>query len=156
MDMVSGAEWSRTIPRKIVRPHFIFQFKEETMNFRLRLIVTRQMRRAVDRNRVKRVVREFFRQNRSFFPEHLLVCRIHPSAAKVKNALLFQELDKIWTPFKRLQKDFRVAGRAQSEVVTMLRSEFARVIDLAVENDRSATALANHRLIRARVEIANR
>ncbi len=53
------------------------------------------MRRAVDRNRVKRVVREFFRQKRTLLPWKSVVCRVDPKAAETRNAELFQELNQI-------------------------------------------------------------
>ena len=84
---------------KIVLAHFVLHFQKKqtelSSRIRLKLIVTRGIRKAVERNRVKRVVREFFRQKRGLLRWDGVVCRVHPSAGGAKNAELFQELSKI-------------------------------------------------------------
>jgi ribonuclease P protein component len=84
------------VKEKFFLPHFVLTFeKKENAPFELKVIVTKKMKRAVDRNRVKRVAREFFRQKRGLLPGNLVVCRVSPAAAETKNAELFQELSKI-------------------------------------------------------------
>ncbi|QQR81818.1 MAG: ribonuclease P protein component [Deltaproteobacteria bacterium] len=83
-------------------PHFSFLFKKKAgEDFSLRIIITRKIPRAVDRNRIKRVVREFFRLNGALsqnplIPWNVVVCRVHseawPKTGKIKNAILFKEL----------------------------------------------------------------
>ena len=81
---------------KFLLPHFYIVIKKKPdAPFELRVIVTRKIRRAVDRNRIKRVVREVFRQKMGLLPGNLVICRVDPRAAKIKNAELFQELSKI-------------------------------------------------------------
>ena len=82
--------------KKFLLPHFqIIIKKKPDAAFELRVIVTRKIRRAVDRNRIKRVVREVFRQKRGLLPGNVVICRVDPGAAKIKNAELFQELGKV-------------------------------------------------------------
>jgi len=84
------------VKEKIVLPHFILFLEKKSLTpFELKLIITRKIRRAVDRNRIKRVVREFFRQKSGLLPWKSVICRIAPSAEKIKNAELFQELNQI-------------------------------------------------------------
>lgn len=81
---------------KFFLPHFQILFKKKpSVPFELRIIVTRKIRRAVDRNRIKRVVREFIRGKRSLLPGNVVICRVDPKAEKIKNAELFQELSKV-------------------------------------------------------------
>jgi ribonuclease P protein component len=81
---------------KFSQPHFQIQIRKKSgTDFLLRIVVTRKIRRAVDRNRIKRVLREFFRSKRALLPGHLVICRVDPSAAKIKNVELFQELSKV-------------------------------------------------------------
>lgn len=77
-------------------PHFSFLFKKKKEEvFNLRIIITKKIPRAVDRNRIKRCLREFFRLKRSLLPWNVVVCRVHPSAGGLKNAIIFQELREI-------------------------------------------------------------
>ena len=79
---------------KIILPHFQISLSKKTDGaFELVIIVTRKIRRAVDRNRIKRVVRVFFRQKRALLPETTVVCRLLPGGENVKNSELFQELE---------------------------------------------------------------
>lgn len=87
-------------------PHFSFLFKkkkEKTEDAEdvvedildLRIIITKKIPRAVDRNRIKRCVREFCRLKRSLLPGNVVVCRVHPSAGGLKNAIIFKELREV-------------------------------------------------------------
>ncbi|MEM9728975.1 MAG: ribonuclease P protein component [Myxococcota bacterium] len=56
--------------RRIHTPHFLIVVQPNTLaNTRLGITVTKKVGNAVERNRVKRVVREVFRRNRPLFPE---------------------------------------------------------------------------------------
>jgi len=84
------------VGEKFRLPHFQVSFKKKSHpGFELRIIVTRKIRRAVDRNRIKRVIREFMRLKRPLLPGNSVICRVDPTAGKIKNAELFQELDKV-------------------------------------------------------------
>ncbi|MGB5812914.1 MAG: ribonuclease P protein component [Polyangiales bacterium] len=55
--------------RRIHTPHFLLVVQPNSLdNTRLGITVTKKVGNAVKRNRIKRVVREVFRRNRSMFP----------------------------------------------------------------------------------------
>jgi len=55
--------------RRIHTPHFLIVVHPNALdNTRLGITVTKKVGTAVERNRIKRVVREVFRRNRSLFP----------------------------------------------------------------------------------------
>ena len=55
--------------RRIHTPHFLIVVQPNALdNTRLGITVTKKVGTAVQRNRIKRVVREVFRRNRSMFP----------------------------------------------------------------------------------------
>lgn len=53
-------------------------------------------RRAVDRNRLKRIVRESFRQHKDRLGELDIVVINNPAAAQASNAALFDSLARHW------------------------------------------------------------
>ncbi len=53
-------------------------------------------KRAVDRNRIKRLVRESFRENISTLPSVDIVVLGRPSIIQLNNAILRQQIDKQW------------------------------------------------------------
>lgn len=64
---------------------------------RLGLAISRRAaRRAVDRNRIKRVVRESFRHHRPGLPALDIVVMARPSAATAASEELDRALDKLW------------------------------------------------------------
>jgi ribonuclease P protein component len=74
--------------RKLVGPEFIcYVLREPEAGARLGMAVSRKVGNAVARNRVKRHIREFFRQHRAQFPEGTqLVVVARPRAAALENA----------------------------------------------------------------------
>ena len=58
--------------------------------------VYKSLGKAVTRNRLKRVFREFVRRNKDLIPHHDVICRPRPQAAKVKNPVLFKALQAIF------------------------------------------------------------
>ncbi len=55
--------------RRIHTPHFVIVLQQNSLEkTRLGITVTKKVGNAVQRNRIKRLVREVFRRNRSLFP----------------------------------------------------------------------------------------
>lgn len=81
---------------KISLPHFAIRYDEKSVQkFGLRILITKKIKRAVDRNRIKRVIREFFRKNWGLLQRGGVICRVDPKAAELKNEDIFQELSQI-------------------------------------------------------------
>jgi len=78
-DFFSLTLWHQSIPP----PRFLFP-------------VYKSLGKAVTRNRLKRVFREFVRRNKDLIPHHDVICRPRPQAAKVKNPVLFKALQAIF------------------------------------------------------------
>ncbi len=67
---------------------------------RIGLTVSRKVGGAVVRNRVKRIIREFFRQRRPQFSRHLeAVVIARPRAGKAVATRMRRELEKLFSPF---------------------------------------------------------
>lgn len=68
---------------------------------RLGLAISRKAAdRAVDRNRIKRIVRESFRNNASTMSALDIVVRATPVARKQPNELLSRKLNDLWRKLK--------------------------------------------------------
>ncbi|WP_456377944.1 ribonuclease P protein component [Thiolapillus sp.] len=65
-------------------------------------VAKKHVRRAVDRNRIKRLLRESFRHHQQQLKGLDLVVLVKPGIHKADNAALFRALEKHW---KRLSKD---------------------------------------------------
>jgi ribonuclease P protein component len=59
--------------------------------------VNRQLSQAVQRNRIKRVLREFFRQRKNFFEEGRWVFIAKANCEPVANREIFNDLEKWFT-----------------------------------------------------------
>uniref|UniRef100_A0A7C4JQJ8 Ribonuclease P protein component n=1 Tax=Thermodesulfobacterium geofontis TaxID=1295609 RepID=A0A7C4JQJ8_9BACT len=61
-------------------------YKPNDLNYRrLGIIVSKKIKKATQRNRVKRLIREFFRRNKDLFPENCDIIIIpHPSLISLK------------------------------------------------------------------------
>ena len=69
---------------------------------RLGLVVPKKvLKRAVWRNRVKRLVREAFRQHQDFLPAADLVFIAKPGIGEISNQDLFAALTRIWNSISR-------------------------------------------------------
>jgi len=64
---------------------------------RLGLAISKKnARRAVDRNRIKRIIRESFRQNQNILPDTDLVVMAKPQTKSATNSELFASLEHHW------------------------------------------------------------
>jgi ribonuclease P protein component len=83
--------------RRIHTPHFLIVVQPNAFdNTRLGITVTKKVGSAVQRNRIKRVVREVFRQNRSLFPaSHDVVFIAKRNAAGVTYDHVLEELHRV-------------------------------------------------------------
>lgn len=65
---------------------------------RLGIIVTKRLGKAVKRNRVKRLIREFFRRHKGLLPPKDIVIIARPGAAELNYAAVTAELGAILLP----------------------------------------------------------
>lgn len=64
---------------------------------RLGIIIARKhVRRAVDRNRIKRLVRESFRHRQDRIPSLDVIVLARPGIGTLDNQQLYQQLDRLW------------------------------------------------------------
>lgn len=82
--------------RRIHTPHFLIVVLPNALqNTRLGITVTKKVGTAVQRNRIKRVVREVFRRNRRLFPaSHDLVFIAKRGATEIDYRSLLSELER--------------------------------------------------------------
>lgn len=90
-------------PIKLVCPPFTLLAVPNQKQFsRLGLIVAKKnVRRAVDRNRLKRVARESFRLQQQQLPAYDIVLLARRGSSQLANKVLFEHLEQLWI---RLQK----------------------------------------------------
>ncbi len=82
--------------RRIHSPHFLIVVRPNALqDTRLGITVTKKVGNAVERNRVKRVVREVFRRNRALFPgSHDVVFIAKKGAPALGYAAVLSEVQK--------------------------------------------------------------
>jgi ribonuclease P protein component len=82
--------------RRIHTPHFLIVVQPNALQHtRLGITVTKKVGSAVQRNRIKRVVREVFRRNRQLFPRsHDLVFIAKLGASEIDYGSLLSELQR--------------------------------------------------------------
>jgi ribonuclease P protein component len=85
--------------------HFLLRWRTgQEGNARLGLAVSRKVsKRAVERNRIKRVVRESFRTERERLPALDILVIAHTSAVGTPNPELFADLGLAWRKLKTLK-----------------------------------------------------
>ncbi len=64
-------------------------------------IAKKQLKRAVDRNRIKRLIRESFRNNLKDLPDHDLVVMVRFKILSLSNPEIFSRLRKHWSSVQR-------------------------------------------------------
>ncbi|ENW85329.1 MULTISPECIES: ribonuclease P protein component [Acinetobacter] len=91
---------------KVHQPHFLFLAKHsELPNSRLGLVVAKKkVRRAHERNRVKRLARESFRLHQQQLDDLDIVIMPKMGVEAVPNAELHQQLQFAWQKLNRLAK----------------------------------------------------
>ena len=82
---------------KIHSKYFLLLYVPEVEHARLGITVSKKCsKRAVDRNRLKRVVRESFRLHANQLPNADSVIIAKKQAVRVDNTALFSDLDHLW------------------------------------------------------------
>ena len=86
--------------------HFLLRWRTASEgNARLGLAVSLKVsKRAVERNRIKRVVRESFRAEREGLPALDILVIARTSAAGIPNPVLFADLELAWRRLKALKQ----------------------------------------------------
>ena len=86
--------------------HFLLRWRTASEgNARLGLAVSRKVsKRAVERNRIKRVVRESFRAEREGLPSLDILVIARTSAADTPNPVLFADLGLAWRKLRTLKQ----------------------------------------------------
>ncbi len=59
-------------------------------------IAKKQLKRAVDRNRIKRLIRESFRRHQKKLPNHDIVAMVRFNILQLSHQQIFNRLDKHW------------------------------------------------------------
>ena len=105
--LLSGAEFKRVFSARRVESNRHFRIHRaaaphpERGSARLGLAISRRVaRRAVDRNRIKRLVRESFRVHRSSLPAEDYVVLAKPAAVGAESRALHASLDQLWLRFE--------------------------------------------------------
>ncbi len=127
IETITGRETFRRADRIRRRRHYLSVQKRgkrvHTENFvfvllpneaerpRLGITVTKRVKRAVDRNRIKRLLREVFRRNRRLFPEQSdLVAIARPGAEKLDYLGVYGEIRAADRALDRAARQARPAG----------------------------------------------
>ncbi|EOQ61432.1 MULTISPECIES: ribonuclease P protein component [Acinetobacter] len=98
---------------KVHQPHFLFLAKlTEQPNSRLGIVVAKKkVRRAHERNRIKRLARESFRLHQPNFGSDIdIVVMPKVGIEAITNAELYQQLDFAWQKLQRLAKKHSKVG----------------------------------------------
>ena len=98
---------------KVHQPHFLFLAKlTEQPKSRLGIVVAKKkVRRAHERNRIKRLARESFRLHQPNFGSDIdVVVMPKVGIEKITNAELYQQLDFAWQKLQRLAKKHSKVG----------------------------------------------
>ena len=93
--------------KKVQNRQFIaYICKNECGRCRIGLTVTRKVGNAAKRNRIKRLAREYFRQNRHIFRDHWDISLIaKKESVDISNKALFSALESIFVRIAKYQPD---------------------------------------------------
>jgi ribonuclease P protein component len=93
--------------KRIQNRKFIAYFCQNNLNHcRLGLTVTRKVGKAVKRNRIKRLAREYFRQNRHIFKDHWDISLIAKrESVDISNKALLSDLENIFVRIASYKPD---------------------------------------------------
>ena len=85
-------------PKKVSRQYLLILYTPNQLDYaRLGIIAGKQhLRRAVDRNRVRRVIRESFRQTKAALSGLDLIVLIRSSCSKVETKTIRNDIDHLW------------------------------------------------------------
>lgn len=88
---------------RVSSQNFLILAREQTSPLnRLGIIAAKKnVKLAVQRNRLKRLLRESFRNERSTLPEFDMVVLVKKNADKFSNDIIFDELNYLWRKFRR-------------------------------------------------------
>ena|SRR3990167_7211479 len=103
------AKFSRTVrlkknnlrlnqPKKITNKYFLILFKRQQLSYaRLGIIVGKKyVKRAVDRNQIKRIVRESFRQHQEKLKNLDIVVIVRSECSTLSTKVWRNDIDNIW------------------------------------------------------------
>ncbi len=99
--LLSGPEFSRVFSTRLARrsQYFTIHYAPADQS-RLGMAVSRRVsNKAVERNRIRRQIRESFRQHRPRLKSMDFVVVARPAAAGVDNVSLREALDQLWQRF---------------------------------------------------------
>lgn len=90
-------------PQKWVSPYFVVLCRpSQTQSARIGITVSRKCsKKAVERNRIKRLIRESFRLNKAKIPLFDMVVIARVQAATADNQVLLKDLETVWGKLTR-------------------------------------------------------
>jgi len=98
--LITASDYSQVFknPKKVSTPELLFLFsKNNQVSSRLGLaIAKKQLPLAVDRNRIKRLIRESFREQRSRLSSVDIVVIARKNLLNMDNTHVRQQLDMLW------------------------------------------------------------
>jgi ribonuclease P protein component len=106
--LLTPSEFSNVFKKsqRAVDSHFLVLARENDLDrSRLGLVVSKQkLRKAVSRNRIKRIIRESFRKNNGILSGLDLVVLPQKQSGDVKRELLWESLNTHWRKVSRCKK----------------------------------------------------
>lgn len=92
-------------PKRFGSSHFTILITQNSNNNRLGLaIAKKRVKLAVQRNRIKRIIRESFRLNQHELPNIDMVVMVKSGIDNLDNATINKQLEKIWRKINQRHK----------------------------------------------------